>query len=93
MKFAKIVFWGAGIWGVLTLAPLYFIFDMIGRQDPPAITHPLFYYGFVGVALLGRDWVRGDADLDAALFQHDAGASCFCCARNWSMRKIRRASG
>ena len=51
MKFAKIVFWGAGIWGVLTLAPLYFIFDMIGRQDPPAITHPLFYYGFVGVAL------------------------------------------
>jgi len=41
MKFAKVVFWGAGIWGVLTLAPLYFIFDMIGRQDPPAITHSL----------------------------------------------------
>src|SRR5271170_7521568 len=51
MKFAKIVFWAAGIWGVLTLAPLYFIFNMIGRQDPPAITHPLFFYGFVGVAL------------------------------------------
>ncbi len=51
MKFAKIVFWGAGIWGVLTLAPLYFIFDMIGRQDPPAITQPLFFYGFVGGAL------------------------------------------
>ena len=51
MRFAKIVFWGAGIWGVITLAPLYFILDMIGRQDPPAITHPLFFYGFVGVAL------------------------------------------
>jgi hypothetical protein len=51
MKFAKIVFWVAGIWGVVTLTPLYFIYDMIGRQDPPAITHPGFYYGFVGVAL------------------------------------------
>jgi hypothetical protein len=51
MKFAKIVFWTAGIWGVLVLTPLYFIFDLIGRQDPPAITHPGFYYGFVSVGL------------------------------------------
>ena len=51
MKFAKIVFWVAGIWGVLILTPLYFIFDMIGRKDPPPITHPAFYYGFVGAAL------------------------------------------
>jgi hypothetical protein len=51
MKFAKVVFWVAGIWGVLTLAPLYFLFDRIGRTDPPAITHPGFYYGFAGVAL------------------------------------------
>lgn len=51
MKFAKIVFWIAGIWGVLILTPLYFIFDLIGRQDPPPITHPGFYYGFVSVAL------------------------------------------
>lgn len=51
MKFAKIVFWCAGIWGVLVLTPLYFMFDRIGRQYPPAITHPDFYYGFVGVAL------------------------------------------
>ena len=34
MKFAKIVFWVAGIWGVLVLAPLYFIFDLIGQKDP-----------------------------------------------------------
>ncbi|MBZ5666789.1 MAG: hypothetical protein LAO30_19565 [Acidobacteriia bacterium] len=51
MKFAKIVFWAAGIWGVLVLTPLYFMFDLIGRQDPPPITHPAFYYGFVGVGL------------------------------------------
>lgn len=51
MRFAKILFWIAGIWGVLILAPLYFMFDLIGRQDPPPITHPAFYYGFVGAAL------------------------------------------
>jgi hypothetical protein len=51
MKFAKVVFWVAGIWGVVVIAPLYFIFDLIGKQDPPAITHPGFYYGFVGCAL------------------------------------------
>jgi len=51
MKFAKIVFWCAGIWGFLVLTPLYFLFDLIGRQDPPPITHPGFYYGFVGVGL------------------------------------------
>ena len=66
MKFAKIVFWIAGIWGVLMLTPLYFIFDMIGRNDPPPITHPAFYYGFVSVGLafqvvfivIARDPVR-----------------------------------
>jgi hypothetical protein len=51
MNFARIVFRVAGVWGVLLVAPLYFIFDTIGQQDPPPITHPAFYYGFVGVAL------------------------------------------
>lgn len=51
MKFAKVLFIIAGIWGVLVLTPLYFMFHLIGRQDPPAITHPAFYYGFVGTAL------------------------------------------
>jgi hypothetical protein len=51
MKFAKVVFWVAGISGVLVIAPLYFLFDVIGRKDPPAITHPGFYYGFVGLGL------------------------------------------
>jgi len=51
MKFAKVVFWVAGSWGLLVITPLYFLFDVIGRQDPPAITHPGFYYGFAGCAL------------------------------------------
>ncbi len=51
MKFAKVVFRIAGLWGIVAVAPLYFMFDMIGRQEPPPITHPQFFYGFVGVAL------------------------------------------
>jgi hypothetical protein len=51
MRFAKIVFKVAGIWGFLVLTPLYFLFDAIGRNVPPPITHPGFFYGFVGVAL------------------------------------------
>jgi hypothetical protein len=51
MKFAKIVFWAAGIWGVLVLTPLYFMFDLIGRKDPPPVNHPAFCYGFVGAGL------------------------------------------
>ena len=66
MKFAKVVFWVAGIWGLVVITPLYFMFDLIGQKDPPAITHPGFYYGFVGVALawqvafifIARDPVR-----------------------------------
>jgi len=66
MKFAKIVFSIAFAWGILVLTPLYFMFDTIGRQDPPAITHPGFYYGFVSTALawqlvflvIARDPVR-----------------------------------
>jgi hypothetical protein len=52
MRFAKIVFRIAGVWGFLVLTPLYFLFDLVGRQNPPAITHPEFYYVCVGVALV-----------------------------------------
>jgi len=51
LKFARIVFIVAGVWGVLIIVPLYFIYDFIGRQSPPAINHPEFYYGFAGVTL------------------------------------------
>jgi hypothetical protein len=51
MKFSRIIFAIAGIWGFLILTPLYFLLDRIGRMDPPPITHSGFYYGFVAVAL------------------------------------------
>src|SRR5260370_21269053 len=51
MKFGKVGFWIAGIWGVLIIPPRYFLFALIGRQDPPPIAHPAFFYGFVGLAL------------------------------------------
>lgn len=51
MKFAKLVFRIASIWGVLVITPLYFMFNLIGQKDPPPITHPGFFYGFVGAAL------------------------------------------
>ena len=66
MRFAKIVFLIAGIYGLLTLSPIYFMESRIGQESPPAITHPEYFYGFLGVALswqvlfliLSRDPVR-----------------------------------
>ena len=40
MKFAKIVFWIAGVWGLLIITPLYFMFDLIGQKDPPSSPIP-----------------------------------------------------
>jgi hypothetical protein len=51
VKFEKIVFRVAGIYGVLVLAPIYFLENKIGQDAPPAITHPEYFYGFVGVGL------------------------------------------
>jgi hypothetical protein len=66
MKFAKIIFLVAGIYGLLILSPIYFMEGKIGRDTPPAITHPEFFYGFLGLGLawqvlflmLSRDPVR-----------------------------------
>ena len=51
MVFAKRVFIAAGIWGVLIVGPMYFLESRISEQYPPAITHPEYFYGFVGVTL------------------------------------------
>jgi hypothetical protein len=48
---ARLVFRLAGITGLLVLAPMYFLADFLGEQFPPAITQPIFFYGFVGVAI------------------------------------------
>jgi hypothetical protein len=85
MRFAKIVFWVGGIWGVLILTPLYFMFDLIGRQNPPPITHPAFYYGFVSVGLafqivfmmIARDPVRLRPIMIPSVIEKFGGGSTF----------------
>jgi hypothetical protein len=51
MKFALFTFAAAGTIGILVLLPMYFLIEKTGTDNPPAVTHPEFYYGFVGVAL------------------------------------------
>jgi len=51
MRFAKTVFLIAGIYGVLILTPIYFMEARIGQETPPAITHPEYFYGFLGAGL------------------------------------------
>jgi hypothetical protein len=51
MKFAKRVFGVAGIYGMLVMLPQYFLEGKINADSPPAITHPEYFYGFIGLAL------------------------------------------
>jgi hypothetical protein len=51
VRFAKTVFLVAGVYGLITLIPMYFAEPLIAQFDPPALTHPEHFYGFVGTAL------------------------------------------
>lgn len=51
MRFAKIVFIVAGVWGIAVLTPLYFLLDVTGRQYAPPTAYPQFFYGFLSVAI------------------------------------------
>jgi hypothetical protein len=51
MRFAKWVFLLAGASGVLLLVPGYFLEQKTGEDLPPPISHPEYYYGFLGVTL------------------------------------------
>ena len=51
MKFARIVFAVAGVYGLIVLLPQYFFIEKNSRDFPPAITHAEYYYGFIGVAV------------------------------------------
>ena len=51
MRFARWTFLIAGIYGLLALVPMYFMESQIGIDTPPAITHPEYFYGFIGVAV------------------------------------------
>jgi hypothetical protein len=51
MQFGRWIFRSAGIYGVIVLLPQYLMEERLGRDCPPAITHPEYFYGFLGVAL------------------------------------------
>jgi hypothetical protein len=51
MRFAKVVFNAAGVWGIVVLTPLYFLVDISGRQYAAPTTYPQFVYGFLSVAM------------------------------------------
>jgi hypothetical protein len=66
MSFARWTFRLGGIYGLLVMTPQLFFEAQVGRDYPPPITHPEYFYGFVGVALawqvafliIGQDPVR-----------------------------------
>ncbi len=66
MRFAKRSFTLAGSLGLLMILPMFFLYDRIGADYPPAVTHPEFYYGFLTVTaawqiaflIIGSDPIR-----------------------------------
>jgi hypothetical protein len=66
MAFARWLFLVSGIWGLAVLTPHYFLEETVGHHHPPPITHPEFFYGFIGIGLawqiafliIGSDPVR-----------------------------------
>jgi hypothetical protein len=86
MKFPKTLLFMAGTYGLIVLIPQYFLETKNGRDFPPAITHPEYYYGFIGVAIawqiafliMSRDPVRYRAMLIPAVIEKASfGIACF----------------
>ena len=50
-RFARRVYTVAGIYGLIVMLPQYFMEGRIGRDTPPPITHPEYFYGFIGVVV------------------------------------------
>ena len=51
MKIATWVFRIAGAIGLLQIVPLYFYEAQLAVDMPPALNHPEYYYGMIGVTL------------------------------------------
>ena len=51
MKFARIVFVIAGIWGIIVVTPLYFLHDVTGQPYAAPTLYPHFFYGFLSVTM------------------------------------------
>jgi hypothetical protein len=51
VKFAKYVFIGAGVWGIVVLTPFYWLVDVTGRRYAPPTEYPHFFYGFFAITM------------------------------------------
>src|SRR5437867_13392366 len=66
VKFSKIVFYAAGVWGIAILTLLYFSTGTLDRVPAPPVADPMFFYGFLAVTMafqlvflvIGSDPVR-----------------------------------
>ena len=66
MRTARLIFTIAGIYGLVVLTPFLFMERFIAARTPGGLTHPEYYYGFLGAGLvmqlvyltIGRDPVR-----------------------------------
>lgn len=50
-QFARHVFHWAGLYGIASLLPMYFLETRLGLAFPPPLNHPEHFYGFLGVSL------------------------------------------
>jgi len=93
-RFSSIVFLAAGIYGLVVLLPGFFGEKMMADKMPPAITHPEFYYGFLGVAvawqvaflIIARDPQRFRPIIPAAILEKLT--YCVACAVLFNSRRI-----
>ncbi len=66
MNLARRVYTIAGIYGIIVLLPLFAGATRFAQDHPPPLTHPVFFWGFAGVAMawqvafliIARDPVR-----------------------------------
>lgn len=76
-RFARLVYAAAGLYGLLTVTPLYWMEASIARDTPSPITHPEYYYGFIGVTvawqlvflLVARDPIRHRAIMPLSIVE------------------------
>ena len=52
MRAAQWIFRLAAIYGLLVLLPGLFLEAQFSATNPPPLTHPIFYYGFYGSAIV-----------------------------------------
>lgn len=52
LKAIRITYKAAGISGLLLIVPQLFLEERIGKDLPPAVTHPEYFYGFIGLVIV-----------------------------------------